>query len=164
MSIVNATENVIEQQTYVKTWVINGKIASAKNERLGRILIVDGEITVPNGEMHEGIFLILWRNGNRRIIRLEDSEFKWSMDHCEFSIERPRFKLYLEWETKSPTQDIYSIFGENVKITIDGQRRPARVKGSLELNEQNISIPSCGHGLVLHGTIVIEATPLFEEA
>jgi hypothetical protein len=162
MSIVNATENEIEQQPYTKTWVINGKIVSAKVERLGRILVFDGDITVPNGETYDGIFLVLWRNGNRHVMKLEDSEFKWNMDHCELSIDRPRLTLYLKWETKSPTQDIHRTFGENLKITIDGQGRPARVKGSIELFEQDISVPLYGHGLVLHGTIIIEAVPLLE--
>jgi hypothetical protein len=163
LNIVYAVDSGIEQQASLKTWIIDGKIAFAKFEKLGRILIVDGEIIVPNGDLHEGIFIILWRNGNRHVMRLEESEFKWSMNHCELSIDRPKRTLYIEWETKSPTQDIYREFGENMKITIDGQGRSARVKGLVEIVEQNKSVPLCGRGLVLHGTIIIEAIPVLEE-
>jgi len=148
---------VEEVEVEQRTWVLDGRIASAQVRGLGRVLVVDGTVTRPDGNETAGTFLFLWRQGVRRVIRLDAAEFHWSMETCELKIDREKISLYLTWNTRSPTSKVHrETSNDKWCLTIDGSGRLAGVRGSIEFPEtERGPWRLFGRGCVLQGSVVM---------
>jgi len=138
-----------------KTWVLDGNITYAEVWRLGRIIVLEGTLTLPNGTPTNGTFLFLWHNGKRNVIRLQDGEFHWNMTSCDLHVDRAKIDLNLTWNTGLQTSKVHrETSNENWSLTIDGSGRPARVRGTIQFS-QGTTRHLFGRGAVFQCSAVV---------